>query len=122
MATQIGRNGKANTSGSNVTRDILGLSVTVRDTELVVGRLLIQSDMLNAHIARQMAVQRLITVYIHSKRLCNKHQQTARKSQICGSLWQLYRPGACWWEKTNKRPKRKVSRAVTGLAVGAIVF
>ena len=30
--------------------------------------------------------------------------------------------GACWWEKTNKRPKRKISRAVTGLAVGAIVF
>ena len=32
------------------------------------------------------------------------------------------RRGACWWEKTNKRPKRKISRAVTGLAVGAIVF
>lgn len=30
--------------------------------------------------------------------------------------------GACWWEKTNKRPKRKISRAVTGLALGATFY
>eukprot|EP00434_Breviolum_minutum_P038608 symbB.v1.2.034255.t1/scaffold4393.1/size40249/3 len=29
---------------------------------------------------------------------------------------------ACWWEKTNKRPKRKISRAVTGLALGATFY
>ena len=34
---------------------------------------------------------------------------------------QLVTQGACWWE-SGRRPKRKMSRAVTGLAVGAIVF